>query len=108
MNKKYCLIILSLILINFALAQNTISGKVYDKVTKEALCGAAVIIPNTQMGCTTNINGHFTLSTEQSADSIEVRCLGYQTERFKTEQEQILKISLSPSTTNIQEVVITA
>ena len=61
-------------------AQNTITGKVFDKETKEALPGVPVYIPGTTIGTTTSANGEFTLTSEQSFDSIEVKFVGYQTQ----------------------------
>ncbi|MDP2387495.1 MAG: TonB-dependent receptor [Bacteroidota bacterium] len=107
MKKKYWLMAPLLVSINFTFAQNIISGKVFDKVTKEPLVGVALIIPSTQTGCTTDINGSFTLLNDQSVDSIEVRYIGYETERFKADQKP-LKIALSPSSNTMQEIVITA
>ena len=89
-------------------AQNTVSGKILDKETKEALVGVTIFIPNTQTGATTNNNGAFTLTSEQPFDSVEVRYIGYQTQKLKVEQGKDLVISLSSSATNMQEVVVTA
>lgn len=89
-------------------SQNTISGKVFDEVTKEPLVGVTIVIPKTQTGVTTNINGQFTLTNEWLFDSVEVRYIGYKTEKFKTEQGKNINIALVPSATNIQEVVVTA
>lgn len=108
MKKRYCLMASLLMSITIAFAQNTVSGKVFDKETKEPLVGVTVLIPNTQTGIITNNNGQFTLSSEQTFDSIEVRYIGYITEKLKTELGKNLRISLSPSTTNMQEVVVTA
>jgi iron complex outermembrane receptor protein len=97
-----------LMAINVVLSQNSISGKVFDKITKEPLVGVSVIIPNTQIGCTANANGYFTLLTEQASDSVEVRFVGYKTERFKAIDGRLLHIALAPSTETMQEIVVTA
>ncbi len=44
------------------LAQNSVSGVVYDALSKEALIGAAVVIEGTTTGVTTDIDGKFTLN----------------------------------------------
>lgn len=97
-----------LMAITITFAQNTISGKVFDKVTKEPLVGVTVMIPNSQTGANTNNNGQFTLSYEQSFDSIEIRYIGYKTEKFKVESGKKLNFPLSLLTNNMQEVVVTA
>ena len=89
-------------------AQNTITGKVFDKETKEALPGVPVYIPGTTIGTTTSANGEFTLTSEQSFDSIEVKFVGYQTQKIKVEQGKNINVELASSTTSMQEVVITA
>lgn len=95
-------------LINLACAQNTITGKVFDKETKEPLIGVTVFIPHTQTGTTTNNNGVFTLANEQPFDSVEVRYVGHQTQMLKAEPGKNYIIGLSSSATNIQEIVVTA
>lgn len=95
-------------LINLAWAQNTISGKIFDKETKEPLVGVSIFIPNTQLGATTNNSGVFTLTSEQPFDSVEVRYVGYQTQKLKAEQGKNVVVALSSSVTSMQEVVITA
>lgn len=108
MKKKYFLMASLLMFINVAFSQNIISGKVFDEVTKEPLVGVIIIIPKSQTGVTTNVNGQFTLFNEQSFDSIEVRFIGYKAEKFKVEQGNFFNIALVSSTTNMQEVVVTA
>ena len=85
-------------LINLASAQNTITGKVFDKETKEALPGVPVYIPGTTIGTTTSANGEFTLTSEQSFDSIEVKFVGYQTQKIKVEQGKNINVELASST----------
>lgn len=94
--------------VNLAMAQNTLSGKVFDKDTKEPLVGVVILIPNSLTGCATNANGSFDLTHVETFDSIEVRYIGYQTQKVKVEQEKNLIIGLASTTTNMNEVVVTA
>lgn len=89
-------------------AQSTITGKIFDKQTKEPLPGATIAVPGTQTGATTNPDGTFTLSSEQAFDSVIVKFIGYQEMKLKVEQGKSLIVELNPSSTNMQEVVITA
>lgn len=91
-----------------AFAQNAVSGKIYDKETKEPLVGVVVSIPNTQTGSTTNNNGTFTLTSENPFDSIEINYVGYKNQKLKAEQGKNITIALSPSTYNMQEIVVSA
>lgn len=107
-NLKYFIIAILMIFSSACFAQIKVTGKVYDKETKEALPGVPVSIPNTTIGTTTGSNGTFTLTSDQPFDSIEVRYVGYQTQKIKVEQGKIINVELVSATTNMQEVVITA
>lgn len=89
-------------------SQSTLTGKIFDKETKEALVGVTVFIPNTQTGVTTDNNGVFELTCDHAFDSVEVRYVGYQTLKLKAELGKNLVVALPSSATNIQEVVVTA
>ncbi|MGQ0827391.1 MAG: TonB-dependent receptor [Bacteroidota bacterium] len=91
-----------------AIAQHALSGKIFDKESKEPLPGVSIFIPNTQTGVTSNSNGVFTLMTEQPVDSIEVRCIGYQSQILKAEFGKNCIIGLASTASNMQEVVVTA
>ncbi len=106
MKKLHCLAaLLSLTLAGPFLAQNNIAGKIYDSNTKEPLYGVAVVVPNTNIGTLSNINGNFTLSTDMQIDSVEVHYMGYKTEKINAEKN--LTIKLTPAITNMQEAVVT-
>lgn len=90
-----------------SLAQHTITGKIFDKETKEALVGVTVFIPHTQFGTTTDNNGIFSLTSEQPIDSVEIRYIGYQTQKLKAEPNKNYHVLLSSSSVSMQEVVIT-
>jgi outer membrane receptor protein involved in Fe transport len=97
-----------LMLIKITFSQHTISGKVFDKVTKEPLVGVCVLIPHTLTGTTTDISGSFAIASSQPLDTIEVRYTGYKTEQYNSVPDKHFHIGLAPSATNIQEVVVTA
>jgi len=88
-------------------AQNILNGKIFDKETKEPLIGAT-IISSGQIATTTNLNGVFTLESQQVIDSLEVRLVGYKTQKIKSEIGKDLIIGLTTSGTNMQEIVVTA
>lgn len=108
MKKIYWLMTLVHAFISVSYAQHSASGKVFDKITKEALVGAVILVPNTNATTVTDVNGNFSLASEQSFDSVEVHYIGYKTEKFKTATDKRLNIQLSPSSTNMHEVVVSA
>ena len=60
-----------------------IKGVVIDKVTQEPLVGATVQILSSSAATITNMDGQFELNTDKKGSvSIEVRYLGYRSERL--------------------------
>ena len=92
---------------NLASAQNTVSGKVFDKETNEPLTGVNVFIPNSQTGTVTDSKGYFTLASENKIDSIKISFIGYITQTVAVPGNS-LNIALEASIQNLQSVVITA
>ena len=57
---------IGVLLVNFIHAQTTINGSVIDNETSEPLPGVNVIIKGTFSGVSTDFDGNFSLTTEQS------------------------------------------
>ena len=89
----------------------SIRGFVYDKETGEPMMLTNVVLENTLIGTTTDVNGYFVLSKIKTGDyNIKVTLLGYETyiAPIKIEKNKVLalKIDLSPSATELQTVEI--
>src|SRR5215218_9367529 len=77
MNKAFT--ILFLVCSFAAKAQNTLSGKVVDKVTNEPIIGATIYVAELRNGVATNLEGKYTLQKLPKGQfTLEVRLLGYQ------------------------------
>ena len=62
----------------FAADHGSISGKVFDKVSGEALPGANVYIEGTAFGTATSLDGSYTLSKIPAGDyDLQIRYIGY-------------------------------
>jgi iron complex outermembrane receptor protein len=57
--------------------QVTVTGKVIDKDTREALIGAAIVVEGTSKGTVTNLNGSFELAVKQEQQTLLFKYLGY-------------------------------
>lgn len=93
------------------LAQETVSGKITDSETGEALPGVSVILKGTTNGVPTNLDGTYTikLTNEQiENDSLEFRFLGYQNLVIPIQGRTVIDAVLSPDQELLDEVVITA
>lgn len=108
MQKTFILIVLLLVgLINLASAQNTISGKVFDKETKEPLPGVTIFIPHTQTGTSTDNKGKFALTLENTIDTIGISFIGYKTQTIAVTGNS-LNIALETSTSMLNEIIVSA
>ncbi|MCK5347016.1 MAG: carboxypeptidase-like regulatory domain-containing protein, partial [Candidatus Heimdallarchaeota archaeon] len=85
-----------------------INGKVSDKVTGEALPGAAILIKNTTTGTITNLRGEFTMIVPDDAVFIIVSFLGYESQEIEIKAPYFFDISLTPGSENLGEVLVTS
>ncbi len=79
-----------------------ISGKVID-TGGQPVIGAAVMIPGTTNGATTDLDGNFTLRVAPGT-SLEVSCIGYATQRVTAANG--MTITLADDTEMLEETVV--
>lgn len=88
----------------------TLTGKITDAVSGEALIGATIYIPDLETGGTTNLEGLYSISNlPRRKFLVQVKSIGYTaiTEFIDFSVIQQKDFRLTPSLTEIQEVVIT-
>ncbi|MBT1700380.1 carboxypeptidase-like regulatory domain-containing protein, partial [Fulvivirgaceae bacterium PWU4] len=96
------------ILTHITYSQTSVKGRVFDGETKEPLAGVSILVQNAQTGITTASDGTFTITSAQPLDSLEVRYIGYQSQKIKAHPGEPLNIGLVASVTTMKEVVVTA
>jgi iron complex outermembrane recepter protein len=87
--------------------QRTITGYVYDTETKEPLAGATIVVRSSHIGSATNANGYFSIQVPTLTDSLEISFIGYDRQSIVANTQK-LAISLSPSVSNLQQIMVTA
>src|SRR5436309_2260196 len=107
--KKNLLLIILLITMVFveAQAQNRqITGTVTDKITKETVIGASILVKGTSIGTQTSVDGKFKLSVPDKANGILViRSVGYKTQEVTLGTQTNFNISLESDSKQLDEVV---
>ena len=88
-----------------AQSQTTITGKVLENSSDEALIGATVVILGTSIGTITDFNGDFSLRVNELPVTLEIGYTGYRTLALVVENDKALTINLSPGLA-IDEVVV--
>jgi hypothetical protein len=108
--KKIFLFTLITFIFGIAFGQDfTVSGKVVDSATKEALAFASVFCQNTTLGTTTNKEGSFHLSLKQGGYDLIITYTGYRSQLIRISPEMKptgLEIALIKEEKSIEEVVI--
>ena len=99
------LFILSLATTLSAFAQNkTVTGTVLDS-TGESIIGANVMAKGTTNGTITDIDGNFSLSVPNTAKTLEISFIGYETAIVTIPQNNQVKVTLKESSIVLNEVV---
>ena len=81
MKRKFSIIIsLMIFLFSSILAQNKISGSIYDSKSGKALEGANILIKGTNNGTSANENGAYELNNVPDGSSVSVSMIGYESQ----------------------------
>ncbi len=92
-----------------AVAQTRVSGVVTDASTGEALPYVSIYFPGTQIGTTSNLEGHFSLEASGSYSNVGFQMLGYETFIYNIRPNSTthdIQIKMNPDTYGIQAVVV--
>lgn len=109
MNKKSTLLYASVAFMltsNVALAQQTITGKVTDG--KQPVAGATILVSGSKEGTSTDANGNFTLTTNQTNGQIQIKFIGHQSQQINfSSTAPIGTIILVPSNEqSLDEIIV--
>ncbi len=87
-------------------AQTRITGKVIGADDKQPVIGASVRIRGTTVGTVTDVSGNFSITAKPN-DVITVSYLGYQPNDITVGSQTNLRITLSTTSSTLNEVVVT-
>ncbi|VAW17483.1 Outer membrane TonB-dependent transporter, utilization system for glycans and polysaccharides (PUL), SusC family [hydrothermal vent metagenome] len=85
--------------------QKTITGKVTDGSTGEALPGVTIVVEGTTYGTITNINGEYTINVE-AGQVLAFSYIGYVTQQIVVGEEPVINVVLPVDTEQLEEVVV--
>lgn len=107
-NLNVLILILSLLLGNFAMAQQTVlKGKVTDSSSGEALPGVSIVVKGTTNGTITNMNGMFSLGVNRG-DVVQFSFVGYKLQEVVIEAQKELQVAMTVDNEELEEVVVIA
>lgn len=85
-----------------------VSGYVIDSATHEPLAFVNILLNEGIAGGMTDIDGYFNLRSDQPVTKLKLSYVGYSSQEYITKEHKNLIIVLSPTTYNLQEVVVIA
>ncbi|MCZ2397277.1 MAG: TonB-dependent receptor [Chitinophagales bacterium] len=101
------LLVVLLVLAQFPLfgQSTTVTGKVLDATTGEALSGVSVVIKSSGKGTVTNSEGAYTLNA-RILDVIVFSMVGYETQSVSVGQKKDIVVTLMPLTFSLDGIVL--
>ena len=84
----------------------SITGKVIDESTKEAVPGANVIIAGTTTGTVTDLNGNFKITVNDESAVLKISFLGYKVQDIPVGNQTTINVNLVQEVSSLDEVVV--
>ena len=102
---------LLLMMVSVMFSQQTVTGIVLDNDTRMGLPGVNVVILNSKENATTDENGKFQIPTVQTAGSVEISYIGFETKTVsfnvaKGESTNLGKIVLGADASELDEIIV--
>jgi TonB-linked SusC/RagA family outer membrane protein len=105
--KNYLFLFLALLFsMQVAMAQTTVSGTVLGADSNEPLIGASVLAKGTQIGTTTDVDGHFSFSVPAKTTTLIFSFVGYTSKEIEINGKTNFTVSLEAGEALSEVVVI--
>ena len=83
-----------------------VTGRVTDSGDNSPLPGASIIVKGTSVGTTTDVNGEYSISSDDGNATLVFSFIGYETQEIQIGGRTRIDISLTPSTQALEEIVV--
>lgn len=104
---RFLLMMAIIISQSYVFAQvRTITGTVTDKVTKETLPGATIILKGTTSGTSTDIDGKFSLPVSSNESVLVISFVGYEPSEIIVGNQSVIDVPLTSSKVMLSEIVV--
>jgi TonB-dependent SusC/RagA subfamily outer membrane receptor len=100
--------VLSLSLFAQSIKAQTITGKIISKQDGFGIPGANITLKGTNKGTSSNENGTYSIEAVGNNSVLIVSFVGFETQEIRVGNRKIVDVSLEPSTSMLNEVVVTA
>ena len=83
-----------------------VTGKITDESTKEALAGASISIKGSAKGTTADAAGQYSITVPSTNTVLEFKFIGYASKTVTVGSQSNINVSLSPSASDLEQVVV--
>ena len=90
---------------SFVLAQKTVTGTVTDGETNEPLIGASILVTGTSSGTITDIDGTYSISLPDGAESLTISYTGFSTQTIDIGSQSVIDVAMAAGEL-LDEVVV--
>ncbi|RYF52599.1 MAG: SusC/RagA family TonB-linked outer membrane protein, partial [Cytophagaceae bacterium] len=87
-------------------ADVTITGRVLDATTNEALAGCTVVLKGTQKGATTDANGDYRIVIPSGPATLVFGFIGFESQEVNVGNQTVINVSLKSSASDLSQVVV--
>ncbi len=103
------LIVLLFISGTAAYAQTTVTGRIVSAADGSGVPGASVVVKGTTNGTSADVDGKFSISLPDPANSVlVVSFIGFKSQEIAVQNQSIVNVTLQEDATELNEVVVTA
>jgi TonB-dependent starch-binding outer membrane protein SusC len=85
--------------------ERNVTGKIIDE-NNQPMVGVSILVANTTIGATTDINGEFSLRVPEGKTELRISFIGYETAVVSIRDINVISIQMKPSAKNLDEIVV--
>ncbi len=105
-SKQITILVISVSTIATVSAQTRVLSGIVKDVNNEPLIGVTILIKGTNIGSVTDFDGNFELEAPQDAEILVFSYTGYTSEEVEIAGQSTFAITLEPSATTLDEVIV--
>jgi len=107
LSSKSVMLFIALLLSASVFAQTgQVSGKISDE-KGSGIPGVSILLDGTNSGTTTDIDGNFTINTQEGKTVLKISAVGFQAQSVNVANRSTVSITLKEDVSQLQEVVVT-
>lgn len=85
--------------------ERSVSGKINDE-NNQPMVGVTILVAETTIGTTTNINGEFTLMVPEGRNELQISFIGYEKITLQIPANNVVTLQLKPGSQDLDEIVV--